>query len=186
MLYRGIFKSDSNICIIGRRGTGISSIVKDILNNYSDNFISNSLIISPTEKLNKNYIKYLKAKVIYECDTEIIDGYLKNKADGAIVFDKCDMRPLNHEFILKLLSSNKPIIIAISFGTRFDQNIRNKFDYVFFMEEKTYTNQKYLYDNYGTIIPTFNMFERILLQLTDNYGSMVISNITNTIHQYKN
>ena len=54
--------------------------------------------------------------------------------------------------------------------------LRCNFDYIFLLAEDFYSNQKRLYDHYAGMFPSFDIFRQIFLQLTNDFGCMVIVN----------
>ena len=54
--------------------------------------------------------------------------------------------------------------------------LRSNFDFVFLLGEDFINNRKKLYEHYAGMFPTRDIFEQVFLQVTDNYGCMVINN----------
>ena len=69
--------------------------------------------------------------------------------------------------------------------------LRSNFDYVFLLGEDFINNRKKLYEHYAGMFPTRDIFDQVFLQVTDNYGCMVINNrlrstdITKKVFWYK-
>ena len=84
-------KNAKKYIISAKRGSGKSYIVSHLISylNDNDNFIKNSLIISPTERMNPFYIhRFPQAKIIYQFDDDIVQEYIKNEK-VCIVCDDC-------------------------------------------------------------------------------------------------
>ena len=54
--------------------------------------------------------------------------------------------------------------------------MRSNFDYIFLLADDFISNRKRLYDHYAGMFPDFNTFQQVFLDLTENYGCMVINN----------
>jgi len=69
--------------------------------------------------------------------------------------------------------------------------MRSNFDYIFLLAEDTINNRKKLYEHYAGMFPTFDIFQQVFSDLTENYGMMVINNrihsknITDKVFWYK-
>jgi hypothetical protein len=171
-----------NICIIAKRGSGKSYQVCEILNKYGEEVIKNSLIISPTEKMNSFYSdKYPGINISYTYTPELINSYL-NDTKGVIVLDDCLYAIgswSKDESLMKMLHYgkyyNKTIITVIQYPLGIKQEIRDKFDYVILFGEDYYSNQKRLYEHYVGMFHNFNTFRNVFVDVTNDFGSMVIS-----------
>ena len=67
-------------------------------------------------------------------------------------------------------------ILTMQFPLGIRPELRSNFDYIFLLSEDFYSNQKRLYDHYAGVFLSFDLFRQVFLQLTDNYGAMVIVN----------
>ena len=54
--------------------------------------------------------------------------------------------------------------------------LRCNFDYIFLLAEDFVSNMKRIYDHYAGMFPNFESFKTVFLQLTQDFGCMVISN----------
>jgi hypothetical protein len=54
--------------------------------------------------------------------------------------------------------------------------MRSNFDYIFLLAEDTISNRKRLYEHYAGMFPTFDIFQQVFSDITENYGIMVINN----------
>ncbi|QKF93472.1 VV A32-like packaging ATPase [Fadolivirus algeromassiliense] len=201
---------NSKICLVGKRGSGKSWIIRDILNkiNTNDQFLENTLIISKTEKMNPFYKKHFpNAKVICEYNSEAISDYLFDQevrideskkrldqtgiyipSDGCVILDDCIGSKgswMNDKSLLELFYNarhyNTTFIITMQFPLGIKPELRLQFDYVFLLSEDFYSNQKRLYDHYAGMFPTFETFRDTFLQLTEDYNAMVISNCSGCV-----
>jgi len=179
-----------SINIIGKRGSGKTKIVANLLDGYDSDFIANSLIICPTERMNVFYTdKYPTAKVIYQYDADEIETYLSMTDEngmcvpGAIILDDClrSKDAFNNDECFRELICNgrhyqKLVVVTMQFPFGLAPELRGCFDYVFLTSEDFFSNQKRAYDHYAGIFPTFDSFRNVLMNVTSDYGSMVLVN----------
>jgi len=187
----------STICIIAKRGPGKSWIVRELFNNLNktDKFIENSLIISPTEKMNKFYGNFIpSSNISFQYDNKVLKEYLekiekmsreeRELFSGCVVFDDCladSKKWIKDPEICKLFLNARHYNITFIFTMQYPMSIppdlRCNFDYVFLQFDDFHFNQKRLYEQYAGMFPTFDLFRQVFKQMTENYGSMVIKNI---------
>ena len=187
----------SRILIIGMRGSGKTVIANSILRQFNDEFISNSLLISPTEYMFDRYAHtFPHINCVEHFDDGIVGEYMNGMPNvlrepsepgepGAIVLDDCigsqwiDRSP--NENTLQLLNENnnynKLVIVTMQFPIFNLERYGCHFDYIFLLSEAFSSNQRRLYEQYKP--PGYNTFEEFrtdLINVTDNYGSFVIHN----------
>lgn len=169
-----------SICIIGKRGTGKSTLITDILKNKSSDFINNSLIISAKENCEKFYKnKFPKTKILSDLDKNIIKNYLENGKQGAIVLDDCYISKkqiMKNEILKNLINNSKNYNKSLILTLQFAQEIGRNFDLIFLLNEETFMNQKKLYHDYGRMFSNLQSFKQTLEKYTNDYGSLVIIN----------
>ncbi len=168
---------NSRISIIGGKGSGKSTIIANILNQHDNKFRSNTLIVSPCEKVTQYYRnKCPYAKVIYEMDDEIINDYLHNGRNGAIVFDDC-IKITNYKVVMDAILNreicNKMIIVSYKDPFVIPPSTRRNLDYVFLVNQTL--NKKILFKQFKDLFPTFGYFQNIFTSITKNFGCMVIN-----------
>ena len=79
----------------------------------------------------------------------------------------------------------------MQFALGIPPEMRSNFDYIFLLAEDFISNRKRLYDHYAGMFPTFDMFQQVFLDVTEDYGCMVIDNrvhskdITKKVFWYK-
>jgi hypothetical protein len=67
-------------------------------------------------------------------------------------------------------------ILTMQFPLGITPELRCNFDYIFLLAEDFQSNQKRLYDHYAGMFPSFPSFRQVFVDLTDDYGCMVIVN----------
>lgn len=193
----------STICIIAKRGSGKSWVIRDLITNLnkSDKFIENLLLISPTERMNKFYGKFISSdKILYEYDNKVLKKYfekIKNmnkeefkKFSGCVIFDDClscngtwKKDPEIFELFLNARHYNITFILGMQYPMDLAHELRANFNYVFLLYDDFLTNQKKIYNQYAGMFLTFDLFRQCFRQLTTDFGSMVIKNSGTTLEE---
>ena len=55
-------------------------------------------------------------------------------------------------------------------------NLRTNIDYIFILRENIVSNRKRLWEHYAGMFPTFEMFNQVMNQCTENYECLVVDN----------
>lgn len=191
-----------SIVMIAKRGSGKSWVCRAILKHLDSRGIPGGLIIAKTDKMNPFYSKFFPDLYIhYEYKSDILEKLLyrqeemQNKnVDKAKIGKRVDRRI----FLVMddCLSSkttwakDKPIqemfyngrhyeitfVLTMQFPLGIGPELRCNFDYIFLLAEDFVSNQKRLFDHYAGMFPNFDSFRSVFLELTSDFGCMVISN----------
>lgn len=190
--------SNAAIITIAKRGSGKSWLCRTLIVNYSD--IPVGIVISYTDTLDPFYKNFFPDAFIYNKTSpfifkKILARQIRVKKKAALYAKKgikIDIRILllmddclsdskgwakdealreilfngRHYGITYILTMQAPLEIAPS--------LRDNFDYVFLFNDDTYNNQKKMYMHYAGMFKTFNAFQEVFSQLTQNYGIMVL------------
>jgi hypothetical protein len=188
------------ILLMAKRCAGKSFMIKHLLHQMYNNKQIDECCVFTHSSASEFYT--FTSQVYHEFDISIVEKILahqreqiKNKIhkNVMIVLDDCVHRSSHSEMFknnifLELLFNtrhyNIGIIWAMQIPSGLQPELRQIFDYVFLMAEDNISNQKRMYNHYGGMCPTFNVFEQIFTQLTNNYGSMVIIQRENRIDPY--
>tara|TARA_B100000795_G_scaffold9721_1_gene6842 strand:- start:976 stop:1809 length:834 start_codon:yes stop_codon:yes gene_type:complete len=189
------------IVLIGRRDTGKSFLVKDLLYYHQD--IPIGTVISGTEAGNGFYGKLVPKLFIHdEYNSAIIENILKRqkivmkqiKKDKAaygksnidarafVILDDCLYdNSWSREKVMRLLFMNGRhwkimLIITMQYPLGVPPNLRTNIDYTFILREPYITNRKRIYENYAGMFTTFESFCQVMDQCTENYECLVIAN----------
>ena len=199
------FKPQENqgpvIVLIGRRDTGKSFLVRDLLYYHQD--IPIGTVISGTEAGNGFYGTMVPKLFIHdEYNTAIIENVLKRQkivmkqvkreteAYGRsnidprafVILDDCLYdNTWAREKLMRLLFMNGRhwkimLIITMQYPLGVPPNLRTNIDYTFILREPYLTNRKRIYENFAGMFPTFESFCQVMDQCTENYECLVISN----------
>lgn len=189
------------ICLIGRRDSGKTFLVRDLLYYHQD--IPIGTVISGTEEGNHFYETIVPKLFIHnEYNTVIIENILKRQRDvfkqikkENLRFNKSNIDPRTfvimddclyddkwtRDKMMRLIFMNGRhwkimLIITMQSPLGIPPALRTNVDYVFILREPYYSNRKRIYENYCGIFPTFESFCQVLDNTTENYECMVIDN----------
>ena len=189
------------IVLIGRRDTGKSFLVRDLLYYHQD--IPIGTVISGTEAGNGFYAKMVPKLFIHEeYNTVIIEKILKRQkivlkeikkemaaykrstidARTFVILDDCLYdNTWAREKLMRLLFMNGRhwkimLVITMQYPLGVPPNLRTNIDYTFILREPYINNRKRIYENYVGMFPTFESFCQVMDQCTENYECLVIAN----------
>ena len=196
---------DAVVLFIGRRGTGKSWLIKDLLWNKQK--IPIGTVISGTESANAFYSTIVPSLFIHEeFNSNIISNVLKrqdaitkqirkeqeSRGSSAldrrafIVMDDCmfDTKWLNDKYIRSLFMNGRHFgllyILALQYVMGIPPVLRGQVDYVFILRENQVSARKRIYEQFAGIFPSFELFCQIMDQCTEDYECLVIHNGSKT------
>jgi hypothetical protein len=189
-----------SIVMIAKRGSGKSVVCRAILNHFKN--IPVGMIIAPTDRMNcfygnffpDSYVHYTYKSTIIEKllyrQTQIIEKRKKRERKGKkldsrafIVMDDCLSKKgtwMKDQPITELLYNGRHYelmyILTMQYPLGITPELRGNFDYIFLLAEDFVSNLKRIYDHYAGMFPDFTSFRQTFVQLTADFGCMVISN----------
>ena len=194
--------SSDKVCVfIGKRETGKSFLVKDLLYYHKD--VPIGTVISGTEAANTFYGNMVPSLFIHDAFTPqiianavkrqrmVIKKINKDKAQfgssnidprAFLILDDClyDQSWVRDENIRNLFMNGRHFkmlfIITMQYALGVPPNLRTNIDYVFILRENYVSNRKRLYEHYAGMFPNFEMFCQVMDQCTENYECLVIHN----------
>jgi len=199
------FKKDENkgpvIVMIGRRDTGKSYLVRDLLYHHQD--VPLGTVISGTEAGNGFYAAHVPKLFIHEeYNTVLIENILRRqkivlkkvvgdvKQYGGssidprafVILDDCLYdASWTRDKMMRLLFMNGRhwkvmLIITMQYPLGIPPNLRTNIDYVFILREPYLTNRERIWKNYASMFPSLEAFSAVMDQTTENYECLVINN----------
>ena len=189
------------IVLIGKRDTGKSFLVRDLLYYHQD--IPIGTVISGTEEGNGFYGKMVPRLFIHnEYNTAIIENILKRQRNvlkqikkemetykrsnidprAFVILDDCLYdNTWSRDKMMRLLFMNGRhwkimLVITMQYPLGIPPTLRTNIDYVFILRENYIANRRRIYDNYAGMFPTFESFCQVMDQCTENYECLVINN----------
>lgn len=191
------------IVVIGKKDTGKSFLVKDIL-FHTQNAFPVGTVISGTEVANEFFQHMVPSKLIHDkYKPDIVMNTIKRQLavkthrnqdkhrNGGnsnvdprafLILDDClyDSTWIREESTRYVFMNGRHIdlmtIITMQYPLGITPNLRTNVDFIFILRETMINNRKRIYDNYAGMFPTFEMFCQFMDQCTENYECLVICN----------
>jgi hypothetical protein len=199
------FKPNENkgpvIVLIGRRDTGKSFLVRDLLYFHQD--IPIGTVISGTEAGNGFYASHVpklfiheeyssllienvlrRQKVVLKQIKKEMEMYKRTTIDPRtfVILDDCLYdNSWARDKLMRLLFMNGRhwkvmLIITVQYPLGIPPTLRTNIDYVFILREPYISNRKRIWENYASMFPTLESFSSVMDQTTENYECLVINN----------
>ena len=194
--------------IIGKRGTGKTCLIADILYHCRDTPMG--VVMSGTEESCEFYGKYVPDIFIYDdynADVihNLIQGQRKSIKDKArkgdkscfILLDDCmyDKKNMRSKDIRGIFMNGRHwrilFLLTMQYCMDLPPDLRANCDYVFALREPVIQNREKLYKSFFGIFPTFNSFQTAMTACTENYECLVLDNssksnkIEDVVYWYK-
>ncbi len=191
---------DKSIVLVGKRDTGKSFLVRDLLYYQRDTPLG--AVISPTESANNFYTPIVPSMFIHDEYTPDVVGrfverqkivtkkirrqkklYGNSNIDprAFLILDDClyDSKAWARDKNIRLLFLNGRhyktlFLITMQYPLGVPPDLRSNIDYAFILRENNVGNRKRLYENFAGMIPSFDMFCDIMDQCTEDYECLVI------------
>ena len=192
-------KDDKVVVFIGKRETGKSFLVKDLLWHHRD--LPVGTVISGTEGANQFYSKTVPPIFIHdEYTPEIINNFVKRQKKlvnkqvkgepgytnidtrAFLILDDClyDNSWVKDKNIRALFMNGRHykafFIITMQYALGIPPNLRTNVDYVFVLREPYHSNRKKLFEQYCGMFPNYEFFCNVMDQCTENFECLVIHN----------
>jgi hypothetical protein len=191
------------IVLIGRRDTGKSFLVRDLLFHHQD--IPVGIVISGTEAGNGFYKSHVpKLFIHHEYNTVLIENVMRRQKvvlkqiekdmqqfrktsidprtfvilDDCLYDDKWTRDKLMRGLFMNGRHWKIMLIITMQYPLGIPPALRTNIDYVFILREPTMNLREKIWKNYASMFPTLESFSSVMDQTTENYECMVIRNNT--------
>jgi hypothetical protein len=192
---------DAVVIFIGRRRTGKSTLVKDLLFHHQK--MPLGTVISGTEESNDFYKSIIPPILIHgEYNPAIIAGFCKRQRivcmrikeemertgqartdpRSFLIMDDClyDNSWLTDKNIRYLFLNGRHLkvffLITMQYPLGIPPVLRTNVDYVFILREPSPSNRQRIFNNFGSAFPSFDFFCQIMDACTQNYECVVINN----------
>lgn len=196
-------RDDSVVLMIGKRGTGKSTLIKDML--YHHQGIPAGVVMSGSENVNHYYEEFIPKMLIYdEFASETAKNFyerqlrIKNQKDAEVKsYGRSDVDPraflimddlmfdkswINDKNIRYVFLNGRHIsclfTLSLQYPLGIPPTLRTNVDYIFIMRENIVANRKRIYEQFAGMLDSFETFCTVLDACTQNYECLVINNKT--------
>lgn len=194
--------AQDSVCVfIGRRRTGKSTLVRDLLFHQQE--IPLGTVISGTEESNHFYRSLIpplfihgdyspviianfckRQKMILQKIGKEVEMYGQARTDprSFLIMDDClyDDSWLHDRNIRYLFLNGRHLkvffLITMQYPLGIPPMLRTNVDFAFILREPSPQNRKRIFENFGSAFPSFEFFCQIMDQCTQNYEVVVINN----------
>lgn len=186
-------QKDATIAIIGKRRSGKSYLMRDILYHFRN--IPKGVIISGTESANPFFRSFVPDSFIYDnASPDLLNAILlrqkrriqlSGKGDKSrmfLVMDDClaeGSKWKNTDAIRELFMNGRHLdifyMISLQYMKGIPPDLRGNLDYIFVFKDTVIGNRKKLYETFASAIPSFDLFCDILDMCTEDYKCLVFS-----------
>lgn len=190
-----LMKENCKILIVGKRGSGKTTIIKELLKHFKKQYPC--IVSTNVSDIRDEYNDIIPKKFIYNDENKIIEKIINRQIFAiskkirnprlCVAFD-CTISKQNQKNaqFLEIMYNGRHYylnaIFTVQTSREFSPDVRANMDYIFLLGDDDEKNVRSMYDTYGKIFPTFDMFHQVFKQLTQNFGVMVICNWKDEIY----
>jgi hypothetical protein len=195
-------RKDATIVVIGKRASGKSFFVRDLLYHKRDMPIGT--VISASESSNRFYGDMCPSLFIHdEYSHEVLANLLKRQKlvtkkmkQQVAMYGKSNIDPYAFLILDDLMYDsqrwikdisvrdifmngrhfNLMFLITMQFPLGIPPAFRTNVDLIVIFREPIMSNRRRLYEHYAGMFPTFEIFCQVMNQCTENYECLVINN----------
>ena len=180
------------VLFIGKRNTGKSTLVKDIL--WHNRKIPMGMIMSPTEESNCFYQNMVPDLFIYnDYDPGVIEKLIKRQkkcirngikdCNTFVLLDDCmyDSKRITKDTNIRGIFMNGRhwkifFLLTMQYCMDLSPDLRANIDYIFVLRENIISNKEKIYKNFFGIFPSFDTFNQVMNSCTENFECLVLDN----------
>ena len=185
---------------IAKKNCGKSCLIKDIL--YHQRKIPMGIVMSGTEESNEHYQQFVPDSFIYgQYEPTVIEKVITHQQsvikklkttekedfktpDNSVfmVLDDCmfDNKWTRDKNMRSVFMNGRHyrifFMLAMQYCMDLPPALRANIDYLFILKENIIQNREKIYKNFFGIFPTFDAFNEVLTQCTQNYECLVLDN----------
>ena len=186
-------KKDTIILLVGKRGTGKSTLLADISFHLRDK-VDFSIGMSPTEDTTQSMGAFIPTSTIYsEYKESVIEDLMdmqKNMWRAGrgkhclVVLDDCcyDKKILRSKLIREIFMNGRhrriTLILSAQYVMDLPPDLRTQIDYVFALRENVVANRDRLWKQFFGFFSKFRDFCTTMDECTENFSALVCDNKT--------
>lgn len=194
------------IVYIGKRGSGKTFVMEDHV--YYMRQIPEGVVFSASEEGNETWGKHFPDLYIHtNYDSDVLLGIFNRQKDKAakrrregrrgvpeaqrtrvspiliIVEDQSFKKsifncPVMREVLMNGRHYGITLLITTQYSRSINAEMRSQFDFVICCLEKFFNNRRRLFEDYFGVFPNFGSFNQVMMQCTENFGCLIMNNIT--------
>jgi len=185
-------KQHKIVLCIGKRGTGKSTLLREIMNAFSPN-VDFGLAMSPTHDSCDCFMQHMPKSWVYDSfDVQRIDTMLKMQRERLkcgksprnlfLILDDClyDKKNLKGVTIRDVFLNGRHAKLSVALASQYcmdmSPDLRSQIDYIFVLRETIYANRVKLWRYLFGAFETYNDFSKTLDACTENFGALVLDN----------
>lgn len=199
-------KNDAVTLIIGKRNTGKTVVLMDIMWHKRLQYPA-GIAVSGSEAGNGNFRKYIPDTFVYSeykpyILTKLVDRQRKVKDANEtsitrsgrplanpntfcilddVVYDSSVLKGKELKFIVfNGRHYNIGLYILVQYCLAMGPDLRSNVDYVFVSRENIVSNKKRLYEQFFGVFPSYDTFDQVFSQCTDDFHFIVLDNSINS------
>lgn len=188
----------SQIIVIGKPKTGKTTVIKSLL-YHKKHVLTGGLVMSGTESATGDYGQYFPPLFIYnKLNEDVLRNFTRRQKlisreirDGTIhyqngfntlIIDDCTDKPhmLRSDIMQDLFKNGRHyymfLILSLQYALDAPPNVRLNTAATFLLRETTVKTRKILYENFAGVIPSYDLFCKIMDEITNDYTALVICN----------
>lgn len=182
-------KDGSVILVIGRRGTGKSTLIADLLSYKRD--IKRGVCVSATEQQNGFYKTHVPPCFVFNEYEDVIleslfdmQGKVKDLTGTTepafcilddVLYDRAFVKSKQARKLFMNGRHDKIFcIVACQYITDLPPSLRSQIDYVIALRDPIRANRERLYNLFAGQFPTFDMFDHVFQACTAGHEAMVL------------
>lgn len=184
-------KDTATVLLIGKRGTGKSTLMRDIMYHMKDR-LNFGLAMSPTEESTASLGTFIPRSCIYnQFSSAALDVMLEIQRKSVkkgkwkkvyLIMDDCmyDKRVMKGVNIRELFMNGRHRKIfhmnAIQYLMDIGPDIRSQVDYVFALKENIISNREKLWKFFFGMFDNYSDFNKVMNTCTSGYDALVLDN----------
>jgi energy-coupling factor transporter ATP-binding protein EcfA2 len=187
-------KKDATVLLLGKRGTGKSTLLNDIMYHMHEAF-NFGIAMSPTEESSQMLSELLPRSCVYNDFAEDAVGRMlkyqkknvkRNPRKMFIIMDDCayDSRTLKGKNIREVFMNGRHrkifIINAVQYMMDVPSFLRGQVDYVFAMRDNIIDQREKLWKFFFGMFSDYKDFSAVMDNCTQDRGCIVINNTVNS------
>lgn len=183
--------ANDKVCVvIGKRGTGKSTLVTDLL--WHKRNIPAGVVMSATEEGNHYYKQFIPDLFIYgDYNKETIEKVIERQKKlisqnkdipTFILLDDCMYNKafMKDSCIRQCFMNGRHwkifFVLTMQYCMDLSPDLRANVDYVFILRENVIQNRERLWKSFFGVFPSFELFNQVMNACTENYECLVLDN----------